>query len=428
MKKVIVFVLILSCSVLQMKGQNTDALGTYTPYSLFGIGQLDYDGSAYNMSMGGIGIAMRNNGFINYINPASITARDTLAFMFDFGANQKNLYHKDNFSKSANNTFNVQNVVMSFPIYKTSAFMVGIAPLSNVGYKFLSTETDNDIVADIGDVKYQKYGTGSIYKLFLGASVMFFNRISIGAEGIYYFGNINRHSDVLFNSSPAYNTIYTGWEYKVHGFSGKFGIQYIQPFKKNNSELILGGTYRLGTSLNGSINKYAFSSSSSATDTVIFKGSGHGLEIADEFGVGISYGVKYHWTVGFDFIQQNWHNVSFVDYSKDGNFTPATARYYKAGFEYTPNWNDIRYYMKRVSYRGGVYYEQSYVSLGGHQINTLGITVGATFPIYRRNSVTVAVNFGQRGSLKVNPVRERFLTFTIGFNLYDTWFIKYKYD
>ena len=83
--------LILGLSGFKAGGQNIDALGSYSPYSVFGIGRMAYDGTAYNQAMGGIGIGMRDNGYINYTNPAAITARDTLAFMLDFGINQQNL-------------------------------------------------------------------------------------------------------------------------------------------------------------------------------------------------------------------------------------------------------------------------------------------------------------------------------------------------
>ena len=79
-------------SVSISRAQKTDALGTYTPYSMFGLGQMVFDGSSYNMSMGGIGVGIIDNRYINYVNPASITARDTLAFMLDFGLLQKNIY------------------------------------------------------------------------------------------------------------------------------------------------------------------------------------------------------------------------------------------------------------------------------------------------------------------------------------------------
>lgn len=418
--------LILGLSGFQAVGQNIDALGSYSPYSVFGIGRMAYDGTAYNQAMGGIGIGMRDNGYINYTNPAAITARDTLAFMLDFGLNQQNLYTNDNVTKAAYNVFNMQNVALTFPIYKKSAFIVGIAPFSNVGYKFLSTETDPDIVSQIGDVKYQKFGTGSIYQLFFGGAVMLFDRISIGAEGIYYFGYINKHNDILFNSSSLYNTISTGWDYKVHCFSGKFGLQYIQPIARNNSQIVIGGTYRIGNSLKGDVAKYAFS----AADTVLYSSGGHTyMDIADEFGVGVSYRVNDKWAVGADFIQQNWRGSSFPDNSMWSNFSAENARYYRAGFEITPNMYDIRYYMKRVTYRVGAYFEESYVKVNGHQVNSFGITFGASFPIYRwHNAVSVAVDMGQRGTLRHNMVRERYINFIVNINLHDLWFVKYRYD
>ena len=418
--------LILGLSGFKAGGQNIDALGSYSPYSVFGVGRMAYDGTAYNQAMRGIGIGMRDNGYINYTNPAAITARDTLALMLDFGINQQNLYTNDNVTKAAYNVFNMQNVALTFPIYKKSAFIVGIAPFSNVGYKFQSTETDPGIVSQIGDVKYQKFGTGSIYQLFFGGAVMLFDRISIGAEGIYYFGYINKHNDILFNSSSLYNTISTGWDYKVHCFSGKFGLQYIQPIARNNSQIVIGGTYRIGNSLKGDVAKYAFS----AADTVLYSGGGHtSMDIADEFGVGVSYRVNDKWAVGADFIQQNWRGSSFPDNSMWSNFSAENARYYRAGFEITPNMYDIRYYMKRVTYRVGAYFEESYVKVNGHQVNSFGITFGASFPIYRwHNAVSVAIDMGQRGTLRHNMVRERYINFIVNINLHDLWFVKYRYD
>ena len=147
--RVLAAAFMMLCSVYSLKGQWIDALGSYSPYSMFGVGKIAYEGSAYNNAMGGIGIGMRDNGVINLTNPASITARDTLSFMFDFGVNQKNSYFNDGMNKAAYNVFNMQNVAFTFPIYKTSAIVVGISPFSDVGYKFQSTETDNDIVADM---------------------------------------------------------------------------------------------------------------------------------------------------------------------------------------------------------------------------------------------------------------------------------------
>ena len=48
---------------------------SYTPYSIFGIGDISQQGSAYNRSMAGVGIASRNVRYLNSINPAAVLGR-----------------------------------------------------------------------------------------------------------------------------------------------------------------------------------------------------------------------------------------------------------------------------------------------------------------------------------------------------------------
>ncbi|MBR5184166.1 MAG: hypothetical protein IKW15_06830, partial [Bacteroidales bacterium] len=73
--KFIIIALLSLSSVFSAKAQTTDALGTYTPYSLFGVGELEKQGTSFNKGMGGIGVCVRDNRYINYNNPASITER-----------------------------------------------------------------------------------------------------------------------------------------------------------------------------------------------------------------------------------------------------------------------------------------------------------------------------------------------------------------
>ena len=72
--------LVLSCNVVSAQD---GAYSSYSPYSVFGVGDIARQGTAYNKSMGGVGIASRNNRFINYLNPAAVAARDTLSFMLN---------------------------------------------------------------------------------------------------------------------------------------------------------------------------------------------------------------------------------------------------------------------------------------------------------------------------------------------------------
>ena len=133
--------------------------GAYSPYSIYGLGDLSKEGTAYNKSMGGVGIANRNNRFINIQNPAAVTARDSLAFMADFGLVQSNTVYRQGDKKSAHNTFNIYDFVMTFPIYRSSAFKVGITPYSDMGYDFSSVETNPEIIGNTGNITYDSNGS-----------------------------------------------------------------------------------------------------------------------------------------------------------------------------------------------------------------------------------------------------------------------------
>jgi hypothetical protein len=412
-----------------LNAQNTDALGTFTPYSLFGIGDINRSGTAYNQAMGGIGIGLRENRNINFLNPASFTKRDTLSFMMDFGGEQKNMIGSTDNAKRAHNSFNMHHLVLSFPLYEKSAMGVGVAPYSSVGYDFTEYETDPSVINQVGDVMYQRYGSGGINKAFLSASMVFLRNFSVGAEGIFYFGNINRSSDILFNSDASYRSVNSGTEYVVRSTSAKFGLQYEKNIREDIS-FTAGATWLMGTELGGDVTRYAFSTNSSGyRDTSYFSVTdGTSMEIPSELGVGFSIRKADKWLFGADYTRQDWSGVSFPTTS-GVDFSPAVRNTFKAGFEYIPNRYDVRYYRRRVTYRGGLYYSNTYMKLNGKQINSMGVTLGATLPILNLyNGLGFSVDMGQRGSLKNNLVRERYVIFNISVSLHDLWFIKYKYD
>lgn len=131
--------LVLSCNVVKAQ---EGAYSSYSPYSIFGVGDLTRQGTAYSRSMGGIGIATRNNRHINIVNPAAVAARDTLSFMLDFGVTADGRLYSQGDVKSAKNLFNISDFVFTVPIYRKSAFMAGITPFSSVGYDFSHDITD----------------------------------------------------------------------------------------------------------------------------------------------------------------------------------------------------------------------------------------------------------------------------------------------
>lgn len=418
---------------INVSGQTTDAYIGYSPYSLFGVGDILNQGSANTLSMGGISTGVRDIHYINYINPAAVTAREQQSFMMDFGFNVDNNYYASKASdgsvlNNANNIFNMHHIVMSFPIYRHSAFKFGIQQYSASGYKFITHEANDEIVSQVGDVKYSRVGQGGIYQAFAGAGVTLFKRLSLGIDGQYYFGTINRYSNLIFNSNAAYNSIYSGWRFVPRGVSAKVGVQYEQPIGSQYS-LVVGATYQLKTNMDGDATRYAYTSISTEQDTITNKSYKIDfMNIPEEISVGVSLSKNEQWLIGFDYVQSDWRST-VLQATPGIDFAPALARKYKVGFELTPNRYDVRYFMNRVTYRIGAYYDQSYISIGGRQITAEGITLGFGVPVFRYyNAISVGLDFGRRGTLEDNLVRENYFKINVSFNLHDIWFIKTLYQ
>lgn len=448
MKKIESILVVASALLLlfpaQLRAQDDDPLAGigYSPYSLFGFGDLVRQGTTYNTMMGGIGIGDRNVRNINILNPAGITARELKSFMVDFGLENRNVIYEGNAARSisptasgvqrsASNTFNMHNLVVSFPIASQGAFKVGIMPYSSVNYDFEAHETSDELIASVGDITYTRTGRGGLYKAFLGAGVTLFDRLSLGIDANYYFGRIVRSSSATFENATSYRYLETGWRDNVSCFGAKAGLQYSQPLTKALVATV-GVTYDFNTKLRGSQTRFAYGEYS-ATDTIYHKVSNlENYAIPGEIGAGITLRYSDQWMIGFDYTRQDWSKVDFGGYP-GVDFSTGVAQNFRAGFEVTPNRYDVRsgfgHFLRRVTYRGGAYHERSFMQLGGHPVAATGITLGFGLPVFRYyNSLNLGVDIGQRGTLKSNQIRERYFLITISFNLHDIWFIKPLYN
>ncbi len=432
-EKLIILAVFLVVSICVSAQDGT--YGAYSPYSVYGIGDISKEGTAYNKSKGGTGIATRNRKFINYLNPAAVTARDSLSFMADFGLVQNNTVFKQGDLKSGHNTFNIYDFVLSFPIYRSSAFMVGITPYSDVGYDFSSVETDPAIIGNTGNITYDSYGNGSVYQAFFGAGVTFWKKLSLGAEAIYYFGNLDKITKMDY-TDQSYRSLNSGSELTVRGVTGKFGLQYEQELGGEVS-MTIGATYRMGTDMKGYSTNFRYATQSSVTDslrhTVDTLGA-RGMRFGDEIGVGIAVSGGEKWSAEFNYLRSDWRKSGFDSapgFAVSGGsvFSSTVSQSFRAGFEIVPNRNDMRSYLKTCSYRVGAYYDQAYYKLDGNNVNSIGVTFGMTLPVYQwHNGITLGVDLGQRSSNRNNMIRERYATFFIGFNIHDLWFRKIQYN
>ncbi len=412
--------------------------GSYTPYSIFGVGDLSGGGTAYNKSMGGVGIAARNHRFLNPLNPAAVTARDTLAFMADYSLLQDNRIFRQGSTRSASNTMNIGDLMMSFPLWRSTAMSIGLTPFSSTGYGYSYNVSDPYVIGNTGNITYTAAGQGSVYQIFAGIGTSFWRRLSVGAQFLYLFGKTDKTYIESF-SDASYNGASNGHILQLRAPAAKVGVQYEQPVGTKAS-VVIGATYRTQARLGGSVESFRYSTGTAASDTLYYKLSvPDRVMLASEKGAGLSFRYADKFMAEFDYTRSDWRS-SGLDTAEGftGNltagagrsvFTTSLSEAYRLGFEYVPNRNDIRYYWRKIAYRAGAYWKNEYYLLDGAPVNTMAVTLGATLPVFRwYNGITFGMEFGQRGVLKDSMVRERFINFSVGFNLFDIWFQKFSYD
>jgi len=403
----------------------------YSPYSVYGVGDLHAAGTAFNASMGGVGIATRNKRFVNTMNPASVTARDSLSFMADFGLSGKYSVFTDGDLKGAKTLFNINDFVISFPMWRRTAFMVGIQPFSDTGFSMAYVDkitTGEQSIGYTGNRAYGASGDGGINQFFAGASALLWNRLSVGAQYNLYFGTISKYSQSQFTDA-SYRGQTMGDTLQVRAHTAKFGLQYEQPVGASG-KFVVGATYRLKARLTGHAIEY---SNVAELDLGSHELAKDNIWLGDEIGVGLAYNQGDKWSMEVDYLRGNWTGSNFDavrGFRNNGvhTFSTSTMQSVKAGFEITPNRNDIRYFLRRCTYRLGAYMDQSYYQVDGHNLMSAGITLGMTVPVFQGyNGITFAIDLGQRG-FGSSFVKENYLGFHVGFNIFDIWFRKPQYQ
>ena len=445
-----------------MVSAQTSSINAYSPYSMYGIGELLTPGSAQMRSMGGVGIAVRNYGEINVLNPAAASIAPQKSFLFDVGfdgtyfRNSQSKYDANGVeltpAQTAYKTANIHSIALTFPLADRVGLSFSIAPYSSVGYKIKTTDENNDTWADIGRVRYGHDGEGDISQVKLSLGWAPWQKFSIGVAANYYWGNVSRSYEATATEVITGSGVYASTKgldkYVVSNIKFQLGLQW-SPLQTETKSFTIGATYDFGGNLNPKKTNYLYTDNvinSIQANPVRDRINALSLCVPQQVGVGVFYrNRKMAW--GADYLYASWggDNLWYAE-----NVTPTTVdvRYtdthtVKLGFEFTPRTNDVRHYFNRVAYRAGLRAGNYYQTFGGEQINIVAITAGLGMPlkIWGISTMNIGFEYGRMSSKspiqidarKVGLVKQNSFKVTIGFSLFsadtaDYWFVQQKYD
>ena len=358
-----------------MSGVAAAQNNTNSPYTRYGYGQLADQGSGNSKAMGGIAYGLRDRYQINFANPASYTAVDSLTFLFDGGVSLQNTnFSNGTVKKNAKNS-SFDYITMQFRIAKWGAMSIGMLPYSNIGYSMYETGETEDKSPYVNTFS----GEGGLHQLYAGAGFKIIKNLSIGANTSYLWGDVQRTRSQSFSSNSAAMPLVTYYGTEIRSYKLDFGAQYTQQFGKKHAATV-GVVFSPGHDLNNTsyvqdqLGNSSTGYTTSVRDTVMTTG------IPMTLGAGATYVYDNRLTVGVDVMFQKWNSVTFMNdpdaFCNRGKIA--------VGAEYIPNLMG-RSYLSIIKYRLGAYYSKPYYKISGQRAaNEFGVTAG--FGLARRRA------------------------------------------
>ncbi len=390
---------------------------TSSPYSMYGLGDLKTQSNPHNSAMGNTGIGMASENFINVLNPASLTGIDSMTFIFEIGTDGNVTSYETKTKSASSNDFNFSYISLGWRITPWLSSSFGLNPYSSVGYEINSSSLIEGIQQEY---PLNIIGSGDISRAYLAFGLMPVKNLSVGIKSSFLFGSTIQTQDHDLSDLGS-NSIYNVTTDYFHNFYWEFGLQY--QLKLKNDILVLGAIYNPRQTL---VTSRENTTSDSAGSTLQYERESEGdFVIPEEFGLGFSYKKNNKYLIAMDAGIQMWSDESYKISGVDLKNNP----YLSLGIDLLPVENHIAKYYKRMNYRLGFKYEQSYLSMRGTQLDEFGFSFGVGLPLKKSKSrLDLSFEAGQMGTTTSRLIQEKYFRFRLGFSLKDTWFIRRKFD
>lgn len=397
------------------------------PYSSYGIGMVNRSSNGILDAMGGVSYGMQNPYYINFRNPASYAAFDSLSFIADVSASvyssllkQRRLSQKNSYAKPG-------YITIGLPVTRHWRTSVGILPFSDIGYSIDNSE----VIDDIGSVNYVYSGKGGVNQLYWGNAFKICKGLSIGLNVSYLFGSVYAYSNTEFEGSNLFNT-YINDAYFVDGIYYDVGIQYM--FNAGEKHRIgLGAVYSNTAYIWAKekllVNSYSGTFvSTTLYDTVLYKDDLRGnLNIPQSIGAGLSYTYNNKLTIAADVTWRNWEKFQFMKPSNDTTINSITS---SLGLQFIPDPMSNKFF-KKMAFRVGGKYSTGELLLRNKPISEFGVCIGVGVPLTTFNthsSINIMFEYGKVGTLTNELVLQNYFRFSLCFTLQERWYQRVKLD
>lgn len=400
-----------------------------SPYSMYGVGLLSNVTSGAYDAMGKVGYAMQNPYLINFKNPASYVAFDSLSFIGDVAfsiysstLSTSTLNQKATYARPGYFTFGL-------PVTKHWRTSAGVMPFSNLGYNI----SDSKTIENVGDVSYLYSGSGGLFQIYWGNAFKLCKGLSLGLNASYIFGNLNYTKAAEIDGENFFNAM-SSRTLDLDGIYLSAGIQYFVTVKEKH-KLGFGVVYENSAYIWARQTDFAYTyttSSTSPSDTARYNESKGNLQLPQTIGGGFSYQYKDKLWVTADVSWQNWKRFHLSTEAMRENFNNAMS--YSVGIQFIPDASSSSY-AKKIRLRIGARYTTGYINAatdGSYTpISDFSVSAGVGLPLKlftSNSSIGILFEYGSMGTHQNNLIKENYFRFSLHFTLQEKWYQRVKLD
>ncbi len=390
-------------------------------YSLIGIGDLRMAPNVRAAGMGYTGYALHSPYYVNTLSPATWAKIDRTrieaslsyeGFRSTNGLNSRYLARAD-----------FGGAMLAIPVSPANGIVVGagFTPYSKVDYNTYAADTFTS-APDTMAYSINHIGRGGVSRGQLGISYTPSRSLALGVGLNYLFGTLERSSTL----TPRLTTFAGSTQTEEITMNGTtFTISAVLDSMETIAPAL--APFSIGISLT---TRAALTTTQRYTYTFVDQrdtsqeNTDH-LVVPAAIGVGISYRPSDRLVIAADFTSQPWAQSEYRGRTPDGL---RNSMMLGIGIERLPARDAGKSLLDRVAYRLGFLYDELYYKPSGQAINAWAVTAGLGLPLSADTRLNLAVEYGSRGTVSNNLIKDTIIRFSAALTISEPWFVRYEED
>jgi hypothetical protein len=384
-------------------------------YSIFNLGDLPVGTSAAAAGHAGIESAIPSANTLNSANPAAWADMSLVTLQAGFLFEQYKVSTASLSSYQNNSKLHQFSIAIPYSDAYGGTIGFSIRPLSKVAYRTQVERTVPTSDSSTTTALVTTLGRGGISEVMIGSSFQPIKQLNIGVAVSPYFGAITSTSNVEFPNASLNQAIYSTNDH-YFGLGARIGVR-VEPVEN----LRIGGVFETGATLDRerTLSSYYLDQGKTVSDTT--GRSTTSITLPPRITFGASY-ITGRFLLAGETTMQSWSTENFSTARNSmrvavGADRMASTSVNAEGFE-------------RWTFRIGGFYDQTYYSLPGGDVNSMGATLGFGVPLTTFTGLNagtyldLGLEVGTRGATTGGLTQELYGKLYVDIAVSELWFVR----